>query len=121
MSEIKELKRIDVISLAKIQGFVMAIGGLFVGILVTLFSVLLGGLTAEINGPVGFGSLLGFGSIFGLFGIFFIPIMLGISGFISGAAGAIFYNTIADWVGGVKLELEDDRLTGNQRRQRELY
>lgn len=118
----KEVKRVDVISLAKIYGLVMAVGGLVLGILVTVFSALLGGLAAGINrpGPAGFGSMLGFGSM-GIFGIVFIPIMLGVLGFISGAVGAIIYNNVADFIGGVKLELEDDRLAVNRGRRRETY
>ena len=34
------------------------------------------------------------------------PIMYGLMGFVMGAIGALIYNLIAGWVGGIEMELE---------------
>ena len=45
----------------------------------------------------------------GLFGIGFAvlcPVLYGVTGFIRGLIGALFYNLLAGWVGGLELEME---------------
>ena len=36
----------------------------------------------------------------------FIPIVYGVMGFIAGAIGALIYNLMAKWVGGIQIELQ---------------
>ena len=81
------LKKIDPLSLAKIEALCCAIVGLIVGLVMTAFS-------AVIGFPYGAASII------------ILPIMYGIFGFIAGAIGAVVYNAIADWVGGIKLDFE---------------
>lgn len=39
-------------------------------------------------------------------GIVVLPIFYGVIGFIIGALGALVYNLVAKWVGGIEIELE---------------
>ena len=41
-----------------------------------------------------------------LIGIVMVPIFYGMIGFIIGAVGALIYNLVAKWVGGIEIELE---------------
>jgi hypothetical protein len=36
----------------------------------------------------------------------FMPIFYGIMGFVVGAIGALLYNLVANWVGGIEMEVE---------------
>ncbi len=90
------IKKIGVMQAAKIQGlFGVILGlifGLFVGILGSSFSYMMYG---------------GNSGGFGFFAIIVLPIMYGIFGFIAGAIGALLYNLIAGWIGGLDIELEE--------------
>lgn len=87
----QKVKKIGVLSLAKILGFLYAILGLILG---ALFAVL---------------SLFGFseetGLFFGAASIVIFPILYGIMGFIGGAISAFFYNLVAKWIGGLEVEI----------------
>ena len=88
-----KLKKIGVLSLAKIFGLLYALFGLILGILFSLFS------------SIGFG-VDETGSYFGIGSILILPIMYGILGFIGGIITAYFYNLIADRIGGLEIEIE---------------
>jgi hypothetical protein len=45
----------------------------------------------------------GFGIVF----IIFLPIIYGIAGFIGGIIGALVYNLVAKWTGGIEMVLTD--------------
>lgn len=92
-----ELKHIDPLSLGKVQGLMMAVFGLIIGILVAL----LGGFAALVPG-VSPQAVLGLG----VFSIIVFPILYGIVGLISGIIAAFIYNFIAKKVGGVKITLK---------------
>ena len=97
----KEIKRIDPMSYAKITGIVMAA----IGLLMAFFFLLFGGLFASMSS----GTSSGFGMAgAGIASIIIFPIMYGILGFISGLVGAIIYNAVAGTIGGVKIQFEDD-------------
>ena len=93
----RELKKIDVMSLAKLQAIVMAFFGLIAGI----FAAIFGGAIGALAGTMGIGAV---GSM-GLLSIVVMPITYAIMGFIGGALFAILYNLVAGWIGGVQLEL----------------
>jgi len=95
-----ELKRVGVVSVAKIYGIIMAIIGLFVGILIALF----GTGAAAIAGMPGVVAISA-----GILSIILFPILYGIIGFLMGAIGAILYNFVADKVGGVELTFKEKR------------
>ena len=91
-----KLKRIGVLSLASMQGVLMAIfgliAGLFYAIIMLIFSSLLGSSGAGIG--------------LGILAIIGIPIVYGILGFISGAIFAALYNLVAGWIGGVEMDFQ---------------
>jgi len=43
---------------------------------------------------------------FGFFFAIFMPVMYGVFGIVGGAVGAVLYNLVAGWVGGIEVELE---------------
>ena len=88
----QKVKRIGVLSLAKILGILYAIFGLIVGALFALFPLI--GLSADETGL-----------FFGTVSIIIFPILYGIMGFIGGIITAFFYNLIVGKVGGLEVEL----------------
>jgi|SRR3989344_7354244 len=97
-----KLKKIGVWSLAKLQAIIMAIVGFFAGLFFWGISTLLGG-------AAGFGGMPPSYSMFGMGGAILIigmPILYGLMGLVFGALGAVVYNLVAGWVGGLELEFE---------------
>jgi len=92
----KELKEIDVISLAKVQAAIMAVFGFILG----LFQAIIGGIFGAAEGMGGMAAGLGF------LAIIVSPIVAAIAGFVQGAIIAFVYNLIADWIGGIEIDLE---------------
>ena len=97
----KEIKKIEIVSAAKVTAIVSAIWG-FIAAIISLaalapFAAYAG--TAGATNPL----LMGVG--FGIASIVIMPIMMAILGFIMGAVGAFFYNVAAKYVGGVQLDL----------------
>jgi hypothetical protein len=88
------LKKIGVLSLAKIIGVVYAVLGLIIGALMSLFSVIGAAVTQS-----------GVGVLFGVGAIIILPIFYGLAGFIGGAIVAFIYNLASDVVGGIEIEL----------------
>jgi hypothetical protein len=89
------LKRIGILSLAKLEAILMAIFGLIMGLFYAIFSSLLNSAEFTTETVIDFG----------WWGVLIFPIFYGIMGFVTGIVGALFYNLVAKWVGGVKLEL----------------
>ena len=90
------LKKIGVLSFAKLQAVLMAIFGLIAGVIYGFFGIVVGAIagSAVIAG-------------LGIVAIIVLPIMYGIFGFIGGAIIAFLYNLVAGWVGGIELEFEE--------------
>src|SRR3972149_1087826 len=103
-----ELKRIGVMSMAKLEAVIMAVVGLIMGLFVALF----GALGAMMPGSEA--GLLGMG--LGIFAVVALPIGYAIFGFISGAIGAAIYNVFAGFIGGVRLGLGGKESTRPARR-----
>lgn len=95
------LKRIGVLSMAKLEAVILAVMGLLQGLVVALF----GAIGAMFGAAAGDISGLGLGA-FGIFAIILFPIFWGVGGFIFGAITAFIYNLIAGAVGGLEIELE---------------
>lgn len=83
-----ELKKIDILSFAKLMTVVYGIIGLIFGIFYAIFSIFSG-------------------STFGFFGIIIFPILYGLGGFVLGLITGFFYNVVAKWIGGMKFDLEE--------------
>lgn len=93
------LKRVGVVSLAKIMGCLYALIGLIVGAVFSLFS-LVGVVAADTGGDRVAAMLFGAGAVI------IFPLMYGILGFISGLLIAALYNVCASAVGGLEIELD---------------
>jgi hypothetical protein len=90
------LRRIGVISLAKIQGVLYALLGLIVGGFVSLFSFV-GAAFAPSNAGAQFGAF------FGAAAVVLLPIY-GVIGFVTGLILGGLYNLLAGMMGGVEIE-----------------
>ena len=90
------VKRVGILSLARIMAFFPAVVGLIVGIIVALIAIVIGslaGLPLWIRG-------------IGILAVIVFPIIGAIIGFIHGAIVAFLYNIAADFVGGIELEFQ---------------
>jgi len=90
---VQKVKKIGVLSFAKILGLLYAIFGLIVGALFSLFPL------------TGFVGAADVGLFFGTASIIIFPIIYGIMGFIGGLITAFFYNLVAGKIGGLELEI----------------
>ncbi len=93
-----EIKRIGVLSLAKLQALIMAVFGLLLGVIYAILGTVIASLASTQGQSLGILAGLGFLSIL------ILPIFYGILGFIGGAIGAFLYNLIAGWIGGIEIE-----------------
>ncbi len=93
-----ELKRVDVLSCAKVTGLLYACIGVLIGALLSLFAAL--GMATEYDAD---DATLGI--LFGVGAVIFIPIFYGVMGAVCAAIGAALYNLIARTVGGIHVEL----------------
>jgi hypothetical protein len=88
----QKVKKIGVLSLAKIFGIIYAFFGFIGGILFTVLSLF------------GFNSdQLGYN--FGIGGLLLLPIIYGVFGFIGGLLSAYVYNLAAARLGGIVVEI----------------
>lgn len=99
------LKKIGVLSVAKISGVMYATMGLLFGLVLSaVFSLIpMAAAGSDSNLPAWLGTMFGVGSLV------FMPIFYGVLGFVMGAIGAALYNLFAGLVGGIELHLEDGR------------
>lgn len=102
-----QVKRVGVLSFAKMLGVVWACLGLIIGIIYGLIFMVFGAAIMA-SGGGGDGAAVGGVStvVVGLLFIVGLPIFYGVFGFIGGAISAVVYNVAAGFVGGVELELE---------------
>jgi len=101
------VRRVGVLSIAKIEGFLMFIVGLIVGVLYGLAFMLFGVTVSSFSGRSDSQALSGVSAVvIGLLIMIGVPIFYGIMGFIGGAIGGLIYNIASGIVGGIKLELE---------------
>jgi len=91
------IRKMDVLSVAKMLGALYAM----IGLVVSLFMG-----AAMILGGIGGGIGLAEGLVGSIGTIIVIPLMYGIGGFIGGALLGLFYNVTAGIVGGIVLEIE---------------
>jgi len=97
-----ELKKIGVLSLAKIAGLFGVIYGLISGILVTILYAQ-AVKVPEIASQLGVINQLGYSSIIVL------PLLYGILYFLAGIVTAFIYNLLAKYVGGIELEFKEKK------------
>jgi hypothetical protein len=96
------LKRIGVLSMAKMAAVLYAVMGLVGGLMfATVFSLIgFAGPTTDPDFPAWLAPMFGIGSIV------ILPIVYGVIGAIAGTIGALVYNAFAGMVGGIELHLE---------------
>jgi hypothetical protein len=97
------IKRISPMSCAKVGGLLYAAIGLLVGAGISLVMTTLGSLIPADEAPMAGAA---FGMMFGAGAIVIMPIFYGVLGFLGGAITALAYNLIADWTGGLELEVQ---------------
>ncbi len=93
------IKRVGVLSVAKLQAVMMAAMGLCFGLLVAAVSSI-GSTFLSSDGE----SLVPFAG-FGIAAIVALPIIYAVIGFIGGLIGAALYNLFAGLVGGIEIEV----------------
>jgi hypothetical protein len=97
------VKRIGPGSAFRIGVVTYAIMGLLLGIFVAFISMAAGTLGSLGQSAAPGAKLFGFGMGFGA--IIFFPICYGIIGGIFAAIGAVIYNLVARWVGGLEVDI----------------
>jgi len=93
-----KLKRIGILSFAKLQGLVFAFLGLLAGIAYSFGGFFYELFTASLNT----GTALAFLALLGM------PAIFGVLGLISGAVEAVIYNLLARWFGGLEVDLKTE-------------
>jgi len=91
------IRRIGPLSFAKVTGILYALMGFIIGIIFSLVSMIGGAMMPHENGGM-------MGMIFGVGAIIALPIFYGILGFLTSLVGAVLYNVVAGWVGGIEIE-----------------
>ena len=97
------VKRVGPGSAFKIGLVIYAILGLILGIFMAFISMVAGTLGSLGESAAPGAKLLGFGMGFGAIIIF--PIGYGVIGGIFAAIGAVIYNLVAGWVGGLEVDI----------------
>jgi len=103
------VRKVGILSVAKIEGLLMFVVGLFIGVIYGLFFIIFGAglMAAMAQRGGGEQALGGVGPIvIGVLMMIGFPIFYGVMGFVGGAIGALIYNIAAGVVGGIRLELE---------------
>jgi hypothetical protein len=93
------IKRVGVLSLAKVSGALYALMGLIFGGIFSLISI--AGSAFAGADKSGFG-----GMMFGAAAVIIFPICYGLLGFIGSLIAGALYNVIAGMVGGIELEMQ---------------
>jgi hypothetical protein len=99
---IKEIKKINILSVAKIYGLSMAFVGLIIGIFVGFAMFFFGTFVGTDNNYSSY-----FGLSLGIIGLLSMPILFGLLGLVFGGLATFFYNILASWLGGIKIEIVD--------------
>ncbi|CAN5668206.1 hypothetical protein BH24ACI2_BH24ACI2_12670 [soil metagenome] len=105
MNKLK-IKKLGVLSVAKIYAVIMLVVSLIFSIPYGLFVIGISLMGASAGGSSGLAIGSG-GAIVGVLMMVGIPIMYGAIGFVAGAIGALLYNLFAGVVGGIEIEVEN--------------
>lgn len=92
------IRRIGVLSMAKMMGVLYALLGLIIGAFVSLIA-LVGSALGSSSSQSGM-----IGAVVGIAAIIVFPILYGIIGFLGGLITAWLYNLVAGMIGGIELE-----------------
>jgi hypothetical protein len=97
----QRLKRVGALSFAKMQGAVMGVMGLIIGLIYGAILAVTGIVTLVGGQKAGIMLLVG-----GVAAVFLAPLFYAALGFLFGALSAWVYNVVAGRIGGIELELE---------------
>ena len=100
--EFMVIKRVGVLSFAKIAGALYALLGLIAGAVIAAFALLgsaIGAASSHSAQPL-------FGALFGVGAILIFPVLYGVIGFFGGLIGSALYNLLAGLIGGIEVELQ---------------
>ena len=97
-----EIKRFGVLSVGIMWGILSAIGGLIGGIFMLIMTATIPMYDIAYE-EIGF-----LGWFFGGMALIALPIFYGVAGFIGGIITAALYNLFQKWVGGVKIEFQQE-------------
>ncbi|MFE4105868.1 hypothetical protein [Almyronema epifaneia] len=92
------IKKLDILSVGKIQALVLAVLGLIIGVFIALMSLSMGTAMGN-NSPMA-------GLVGGIGAIIFIPLFYAVIGFIGGIITAVVYNLAASAIGGIEMEFD---------------
>lgn len=93
------VRRIGPMSLAKLSATLYGLLGLLIGGVLSLVSIVGGAMAGQDGaGPMGM--------LFGVAAVILLPIFYGCIGFFGSLIGAVLYNAVAGWVGGIELETD---------------
>lgn len=101
------LKKLGILSVAKIYGLFGVIFGLIIGVLAALVAVTMGTLGAASAGDDA-GGMLAMTAGMGCLYILLFPLLYGVICFIGGALSAWIFNFVAPRAGGLEMEFNQD-------------
>ena len=93
----RRIKRIAPLQLAKMLAILYGI----MGLIFIPFFLLMTFVGSQMPAQQRVG-VMAFGAGFAIF----VPVIYAVMGFVSGALGAVIYNLVAKWVGGIEVEVE---------------
>ncbi len=99
------IKKLGVLSVAKIYALMLFVMSLLISIPYGLFIMIFGAALMGGGGRGGFAA--GGGIVAGLLVIIILPIIYGAIGFVAGAISALVYNIFAGMIGGIEIEVEN--------------
>lgn len=99
---IKRLKKITPLQLGKMLAIIYGLGSLILIPFFLLFTLLASLAPTPMGGNPAMPVMLGMG--IGM--MVLMPIMYALMGFITGLIGALIYNLVARWIGGIEVEVE---------------
>ena len=99
----RTVTRFEPLSVMKVAAVCYALFGFFIG---AIFSVVAMVMPAIFAGGDRESLPPFFGMVFGTLAIVFFPVFYGVVGAIAAGIGAVAYNVVAKWVGGIQVEVQ---------------
>ena len=100
------IKSVGVMSVAKVMGLIYGALGLLIVPVFLVIGLASSMAVRQAQAATGANFPAALGPVFAILMAIAAPIMYGLMGFVMGAIGALIYNLIAGWIGGIEMELE---------------
>lgn len=101
-----QIKKLGVLSVAKIQALVGFVVGLILGIIYFIIFAVFGAMIMGLAGRDG-AAAGGITIVYGVAALIGLPIFYGIAGFVGGVIVSLLYNLVARFIGGIEIEVEN--------------